>query len=78
MRVNVYTKKACVQCDATKRALDKVDVPYSEIDLEENPDIAEKVKSWNFHQAPVVEVIDEQGIARWSGFRPDLVKELAF
>jgi len=28
MAVTVYTKPACVQCVATKRALDKEGIPY--------------------------------------------------
>jgi glutaredoxin-like protein NrdH len=32
-RVTVYTKPACVQCVATKRALDKDGIAYDLVDL---------------------------------------------
>ena len=37
MTVTVYSKPMCVQCDATKRALDKAGLPYDTVDITEDP-----------------------------------------
>ncbi|HET6268511.1 MAG TPA: glutaredoxin domain-containing protein, partial [Arthrobacter sp.] len=33
MNVTVYTKPACVQCNATYRALDKKGITYQSVDI---------------------------------------------
>ena len=33
MKITVYTKPSCVQCNATKRALVKAGLAYEEVDL---------------------------------------------
>ncbi|MDN5893244.1 MAG: glutaredoxin-like protein NrdH [Nocardioides sp.] len=73
MAITVYSKPRCVQCDATKRALDKATVPYDVVDITEDPDALAHVKAMGYAQAPVV--VTEQD--HWSGFRPDKVKEIA-
>lgn len=73
MSVTVYTKPACVQCDATYRALDKVGIEYSVVDISEDPEAREYVLALGYLQAPVVVAGDEH----WSGFRPDRIKTLA-
>lgn len=35
--VTVYSKPACVQCDATDRALDKHGMDYDVVDLTQDP-----------------------------------------
>jgi glutaredoxin-like protein NrdH len=71
--VTVYTKPACVQCNATKRALDKAGVDYTTVDISQDEQAREAVMAMGHMQAPVV-VTDD---AYWSGFRPDRLKELA-
>lgn len=73
MAITVYSKPRCVQCDATKRALKKQGIAYAEVDMSQDPDALEHVKSLGFVQAPVV-VADNDS---WSGFRPDKIKALA-
>ena len=73
MSITVYTKPACVQCNATYRALDSKGIEYEVTDLSEDPAALEQVKSLGYMQAPVV-VADEE---HWSGFRPDKINELA-
>ncbi|WP_182353048.1 glutaredoxin-like protein NrdH [Flaviflexus huanghaiensis] len=72
MSITVYTKPACVQCNATKRALDKAGLSYEMIDLMEDADALEAVKALGYQQAPVVMA----GGDHWSGFRPDKIKAL--
>ena len=69
----MYSKPLCVQCDATKRALNKAGVAYDVVDITEDADALAKVKSLGYVQAPVVIA----GEDHWSGFRPDKIKALA-
>jgi glutaredoxin-like protein NrdH len=72
MAVTVYTKPACVQCTATRKALDKSGVEYDVVDITEDPAARDYVMSLGYLQAPVV-IAGEQ---HWSGFRPDAIKSL--
>ena len=72
MSITVYTKPACVQCNATTRALDKAGLSYSLIDLMEEADALDAVKALGYQQAPVVMADGDH----WSGFRPDKIKAL--
>lgn len=69
----VYTKPLCVQCDATKRALNRAGIAYEIIDLTQDPDARAAVAARGFLQVPVVIADDDA----WSGFRPDKLKQLA-
>lgn len=73
MSITVYTKPACVQCNATYRALDKAGVEYSVIDISEDAAARDYVMALGYLQAPVVVA----GEDHWSGFRPDRIKTLA-
>lgn len=72
MAVTVYSKPACVACNSTYRKLDKHGVIYSTVDISEDAEAYEYVKSLGYAQAPVV-VTDEE---HWSGFRPDRIEEM--
>lgn len=72
MSVTVYTKPACVQCDATARALRKAGIPFATVDLTEDPAALELVKKMGHQQAPVV-VTDTES---WAGFHPGRIKAL--
>ena len=72
MAITVYTKPACVQCNATYRALDKAGIEYDVIDITENAQARDYVMSLGYLQAPVVVA----GENHWSGFRPDEIYKL--
>lgn len=75
MAITVYTKPACVQCNATYRALDKAGIEYDVIDvidITENAQARDYVMSLGYLQAPVVVA----GENHWSGFRPDEISKL--
>ena len=72
MAITVYTKPACVQCNATYRALDKAGIEYHVIDITENVQARDYVMSLGYLQAPVVVA----GENHWSGFRPDEISKL--
>lgn len=69
----MYSKPLCVQCDATKRALNKAGISYDLVDITEDADALAKVKSLGYVQAPVVITAEDH----WSGFRPDKIKAIA-
>ncbi|WP_019135373.1 glutaredoxin-like protein NrdH [Cellulomonas massiliensis] len=73
MAITVYSKPACVQCNATYRALDKLGADYTVVDISEDADARDYVMSLGHLQAPVVIVDGEH----WSGYRPDRIKALA-
>lgn len=73
MTVTVYTKPACVQCNMTYRALEKLGVEYTTVDITEDPAALELIKGMGYLQAPVVIA----GEHHWSGFQPDRINSLA-
>ena len=70
--ITVYTKPACVQCNATFRALDSRGVEYRTVDLSKDPNAIDVVKAMGYMQAPVVVTENDH----WSGFRPDKIGAL--
>jgi len=73
MRIIIYTKNNCVQCNATKNAMDKKGIDYQLINLDNEPAHVETLKSLGYRQVPVV--MAEQD--HWSGFRPDKIMALS-
>ncbi|MCG7453632.1 glutaredoxin-like protein NrdH [Corynebacterium tuberculostearicum] len=73
MSITVYTKPACVQCNATKKALDRAGLEYDLVDISADEEARDYVMALGYVQAPVVEANGEH----WSGFRPDRIKGLA-
>ena len=64
----------CVQCNATKKALDKAGLDYELVDLTEDSDALDYVMGLGYLQAPVV-VVDADD--HFFGYRPDRIKALA-
>lgn len=73
MSITVYSKPACVQCTATTRALDAKGISYDVVDLTEDDSAMTHVTELGYRQAPVVVA----GSDHWSGFRPDMIAQLA-
>ncbi|TQS72879.1 glutaredoxin-like protein NrdH [Rhodobacteraceae bacterium] len=73
MTITVYSKPACVQCTATTRALEAKGIEYDVVDLTKDAAALEQVTELGYRQAPVVIA----GETHWSGFRPDLIGQLA-
>jgi len=63
--ITVYSKSQCGQCDATKLILDKADVPYTVIDIFDDPATLPYLQGLGHMAAPVV-VVDEN--THWAGF----------
>ena len=73
MAITVYTLPSCVQCDSTKKLLDRNELEYAVIDMSQDEAALELVKSLGYAAAPVVIAGDTD----WSGFRPDKISEIA-
>lgn len=73
MSITLYTKPACVQCNATKKALDRAGLEYTSVDVSLDEEARDYVMALGYVQAPVVEANGEH----WSGFRPERIKALA-
>lgn len=69
MSIIIYSKPDCVQCNATYRAFDRQGISYQIIDLTEDEQALNHVKSLGYQQVPVIVAGDEH----WSGFHPDKI-----
>lgn len=72
MAITVYTTPTCVQCESTKKFLDKNEIAYDVVDLTEDDAALEMVKGLGYASAPVVIAGDKH----WAGFRPGMLAEL--
>ena len=72
MAVTVYTKPNCVQCDATKRQMDKLGIKYTTVDITVDLEAYDMIVSKGFQAAPVVITDDDA----WSGFNLDKIGRL--
>lgn len=72
--VTVYTRPACGPCTATKRALDKANIPYTVVDISTDDAARDRVMALGYSSAPVVVAGPDE---HWSGFRPERIKALA-
>lgn len=71
--ITVYTKPACVQCNATYRALDKNNITYRTVDITQDSQARDYVMALGYLQAPVVVASPTQ---HWAGYRPDRIADL--
>lgn len=72
MRITIYTRNDCVQCHATKRAMESRGFDFELINLDLHPEAADYLREKGFRQLPVVVTEQES----WSGFRPDMINRL--
>jgi glutaredoxin-like protein NrdH len=70
--ITVYTKPSCVQCDATKRLMDKLKIEYSTVDITVDTDAFDMLIAKGFKSAPVV-ITDNDS---WAGFQPEKISDL--
>ncbi|WP_062524943.1 glutaredoxin-like protein NrdH [Demequina rhizosphaerae] len=73
MTISVYSKPSCVQCTATKKALERAELEFEIFDVTEDRDAYDTVMKLGYLQAPVVIAGEEH----WSGFQPDRIAALA-
>lgn len=73
MLITVWTLPNCVQCETTKRTMDRLGIRYEVLNLENHPEMLEAFKDAGLIAAPIV-VTDRK---QWSGFRLEKIKSLA-
>lgn len=73
MKIKVYSKPNCMQCDFTKKHLDRMGLEYQAVDVAEDQQALDEVQRMGFHGLPVV-VAD--GMEPWVGYRPDELDKL--
>ncbi|MCE1263879.1 glutaredoxin-like protein NrdH [Enterobacter kobei] len=73
MSIIIYTRNNCVQCHATKRAMESRGMVFEMVNIDQQPEAAETLRAQGFRQLPVVIA----GEIRWSGFRPDMINRLS-
>ena len=73
MSLIIYTRNNCVQCHATKRAMESRGMVFEMVNIDQQPEAAETLRAQGFRQLPVVSA----GETRWSGFRPDMINRLS-
>lgn len=71
-KITLFSKNNCMQCKMTKKLLDKEGANYQEINIDEQPDMVDYVKSLGFTSAPVIKA----GDISFSGFQPSKLKEI--
>lgn len=78
--VTVYsTGPGCVRCTLACRCLAAASIPFSIIDLTDDRNAAHRefvTDELGYSEAPVV-LVDGDAQHHWSGFRPDLIDQLA-
>lgn len=72
MRITIYTRNDCVQCHATKRAMESRGLAFEMVNVDHVPEAADELRAMGFRQLPVVVA----GETTWSGFRPDMINRL--
>ena len=73
MSIIIYTRNDCVQCHATKRAMESRGVAFEMVNIDQQPEAADTLRAQGFRQLPVVVA----GETSWSGFRPDMITRIA-
>ncbi|MGT2924433.1 redoxin NrdH [Streptococcus caviae] len=71
-KITVFSKNNCMQCKMTKKFLEQNHVDFEEINIDEQPEKIDYVKSLGFTAAPVIEA----GDMVFSGFQPAKLKAL--
>lgn len=71
--LTVYTKNGCVQCRMTERLLTQLHIPFTEHNLDQEPEYIDYLRDKGYQATPVIE---SKGFS-FTGFRPDKLRQLA-
>ncbi len=72
--LTMYTTTWCGDCQVTKRALTQLEVPFTEVNIEENPDAADLVMQLNGGRRSVPTLVydgDAESMSRFSRAKLD-------
>ena len=81
-KTTVYSKNDCMQCKMTKNELNKIGIPYDEINIEESPYMNEYIafiKNGESGPMAMPYVVPHVllHMEPFAGFRPQMIKEMA-
>lgn len=71
MRIIIYTRNDCVQCHATKRAMESRGFAFDMVNIDQHPEAIDMLRE----RVPAITGGDGRE-TRWSGFRPDMINRL--
>lgn len=71
--VTVYTQPNCQPCRATKKRMEKLGIPFNEVDITSDPSALDTLRAEGWQSAPVVKTQYET----WGGFNPSKIDALA-
>ena len=74
INITIYTMPKCEACERTKMWLDEHDLGFNEVDITEDGEAMELVKSHGYKQAPVVSINRFED--SWSGFNLEKLNSL--
>nr|DAN20154.1 MAG TPA: glutaredoxin-like protein [Caudoviricetes sp.] len=72
-KITVYSKPNCMQCDFTKKHLDRMGLEYQSVDVTTDQEALDKVQQMGFHG---LQVVVADGMAPFVGYRPDELDKL--
>jgi len=72
MKITVYTKPACVQCEQTKKLLTKNGLEFTTVDITVDTRAYDMIVDMGFKAAPVVVTENDA----WAGFNPAKINGL--
>ena len=73
MKITLWEKANCVQCNQTKKEFDKLGIIYQVKRLDKSPKAVARFLELGLLAAPIIETDDR----RWSGFRLGKIRSLA-
>ena len=72
MKITVYTKNQCVQCQMSKNVLNDLGISYTEKNVDTNEKFMDEAKATGYTSMPIVV---KDGIVIASGFMPDVLNQ---
>lgn len=76
MTVKLYSLPNCIQCSATKKDFTRLGIQTEVIDMSQDQEAMDRVRTLGYSAAPVVVVSRNGEESHWSGFKPDRIKAL--
>lgn len=73
--ITVYSKQDCMPCKFTKKFLTEHNIPFKNVDVDEEPEALEILKQHGFFTLPVV-AINQSFDFDFCGFQPDKLNDL--
>ena len=73
--ITVYSRQNCMPCKFTKQFLTEHNIPFKNVDVDEEPEVLETLKQHGLFGLPVVAMNQSFDFA-FCGFQPDKLNEL--